>query len=74
MDASHSAGATYRYRFLVDGRVVSHGITTDLDRREREHRRRWPTGRIERVGEPTSHRDAWDWEHEQTAVGSLRAD
>ena len=74
MDASEQLGITYRYKFLVGGRVVRHGITTDLDRREREHQRRWPTGRIEPVGEPTSHREAWDWEHEQSAAKSAHAD
>ena len=56
---------TYRYRFKVDSRVVHYGITTDLARREREHRKRWPGGAIEKVGQPTSHRDAWEWEREQ---------
>ena len=35
---------TYKYRFKVGGKVVHCGITSDLARREREHRRRWPTG------------------------------
>ena len=56
---------TYKYRFKVDGRVVHHGITTDLQRREREHRQRWPDGVIEQVGQPTSHRDPWEWERQQ---------
>ena len=66
MDTATVANTTYRYRFLVDDRVVYHGITTDLFRREREHQRRWPGGRIEQVGDPTSHREAWDWEREQS--------
>ena len=64
---------TYKYRFKVDGRVVHHGITTDLERREHEHRHRWPDGFIEQVGQPTSHRDAWEWEREQTPPGSATA-
>lgn len=55
---------TYKYRLKVGERVVHHGITTDLLRREREHRRRWPHARIEQVGEPTSHREAWEWERQ----------
>ena len=57
--------STYKYRFRVDGRVVHCGITTDLARREREHRRRWPTGRIEKVGRATTREEAWRWERQQ---------
>ena len=46
---------TYRYRFIVDGRTVHIGITIDLARRELEHRRRWPDGRIQKVGRATTH-------------------
>ena len=53
---------TYKYRFKVDGKVVLCGITTDLKRREHEHRHRWPNGHIEQVGKPTTHEEAWDWE------------
>lgn len=67
MSAVTPANGTYRYRFLVDDRVVCHGITTDLCRRQREHQRRWPGGHIEQVGDPTSHCEAWDWKQEQSA-------
>lgn len=59
------AGTTFKYRFKVDGQVVHCGFTTDLARREQEHRRRWPTGRIEQVGGPTTHEEAWEWERQQ---------
>lgn len=59
------ARTTYKYRFKVDGKVLLCGITTDLARREREHRRRWPTGRIEQVGPATTREDAWNWERQQ---------
>jgi len=73
MEVAAAPVKTYKYRFKVDGRVVHHGITTDLQRREREHQRRWPDGIIEQVGKPTSHRDAWEWEREQTLPGSATA-
>ena len=73
LGASVTLGKTYRYRFKVDGRVVYVGITTDLQRREREHQRRWPGGVIEQVGQPTSHRDAWEWERQQASPGSATA-
>ena len=55
---------TYKYRLKVGDRVVYHGITTDLRRREFEHRRRWSGARIEQVGEATTHREAWEWERQ----------
>ena len=59
------ARTTYKYRFKVNGKVVFCGITTDLKRREQEHRRRWPNGRIVQVGKPTTHEEAWSWERQQ---------
>lgn len=56
-----SSRNTYRYQLKVGDRVVYYGFTTDLQRREREHRRRWPSAAIEPLGEPTSHREAWEW-------------
>lgn len=56
---------TYKYRFKVGEKVVHCGITSDLARREEEHRRRWPTGRIEQVGPATTHEEAWNWERGQ---------
>ena len=73
LGASVTLGKTYRYRFKVDGRVVYVGITTDLQRREREHQRRWLGGVIEQVGQPTSHRVAWEWERQQAVPGSATA-
>jgi predicted GIY-YIG superfamily endonuclease len=55
----------FRYRFKVGGKVVHCGITADLARREHEHRRRWPTGRIEQVGPATTREEAWHWERQQ---------
>ena len=68
MIAATETATTFRYRFLVDDRIVHCGITTDLARREREHRVRWPSGRIEPVGEPTSHAEAWKWMRRQDAA------
>lgn len=67
MVAATPKTTTYRYHFLVDSRVVHSGITTVLERREREHQYRWPNGRIEAVGGPTSHAKAWEWERRQAS-------
>ena len=56
---------TYKYRFMVDGKVLLYGFTTDLERRENEHRVRWPEGHIEKVGRRTTHEAAWNWERQQ---------
>ncbi len=49
---------TYRYHFIQDNRIVYSGITTDLRRREEEHKRHFGEGsRIKQVGRPTT-RDA----------------
>ena len=53
---------TYRYRLKVGDRVILHGFTTDLARRQKEHQLRWPAARVEPIGEATSHREAWEWE------------
>ncbi len=68
-----AARTTYKYRFKVDGKVVHSGITADLVRREREHRRRWPTGSIEQVGPATTHEKAWHWERQQAEQRSNSA-
>ena len=60
-----STKTTYKYHFKVHGKVVHSGITIDLKRREREHRRRWPTGQIEQVGRRTTREEAWNWERKQ---------
>lgn len=65
---------TYRYRFFVNDRVMLCGFTTDLERREREHQVRWPTGHIKQVGAATTHQEAWDWEREQRGIKSASAD
>lgn len=55
---------TYRYQLKVGDNVVLYGFTTDLRRREREHRRRWPQAEVEPIGGPTTHREAWEWERQ----------
>ena len=68
-----SSRSTYKYHFKVDGKVVFSGTTSDLERREKEHRRRWPTGCIEKVGRATTHRKAWEWNRKQTEERYSRA-
>ncbi len=53
---------TFKYVYLQGNKVSHGGITNDLDRRESEHRRRWPSGRIRQVGRRTTHTAARGWE------------
>ena len=53
---------TYKYRFKVGNKVVHCGITKDLQRREAEHREKWPKGHIKQVGVRTTEDAARKWE------------
>lgn len=52
---------TFRYVLKVNGKVVFHGFTTNLELQWRRHKRRWPDSEIEQVGDPTTHELAYDW-------------
>ena len=54
----------YTYRFYVAGNEVHGGITTDPQRREREHQQRWPTGYMRIVGGPMTEAQARLWERQ----------
>ena len=57
---------TFKYKFRNRlGRIVHKGITNDLDRRESEHRQKWPGGQIEKVGNKTTRRAAREWERDE---------
>ncbi|MFQ5645419.1 MAG: hypothetical protein ACE5GM_00685 [bacterium] len=58
---------TYKYLFKVGDKTVYWGITTDLERREREHKRKWPKGHIIQVGRKTTKEVAREWEEIRTA-------
>lgn len=54
----------YRYELVVDGKVVFHNFTTDLDLAQQNHLRRYPRGEVRQVGDPTTHREAFLWNKE----------
>ena len=56
---------TYKYRFKVGNKIVHSGITDDLERREQEHNRKWPTGHIVQAGHRTTEEAAREWEEKQ---------
>ena len=53
---------TYKYDFKVGNKIVHSGITNDLDRREQEHKQRWRSGHIVKVGRATTEEAARKWE------------
>jgi hypothetical protein len=53
---------TYKYTVESGSRTVYVGVTTDLDRRAKEHRRRWPSATIRKVGLVTTRDQALAWE------------
>jgi len=55
---------TYKYEFKIGNKVVHGGITIDLERRAREHQRKWPNGHIKQVGRKTTDTGARAWEKE----------
>jgi hypothetical protein len=52
----------YKYDFKVGNKIVHSGKTKDLDRREQEHKQRWPNGHIVQVGRATTDDAARKWE------------
>lgn len=53
---------TYKYDFKVGNKIVHSDITNDLERREQEHKLRWPNGHIVKVGKATTEEAARKWE------------
>jgi len=56
---------TFKYQFKVGTKIVHGGVTSDLDRREKEHQQKWPGGHIKQVGRRTTEEAARDWEMER---------
>lgn len=55
----------FKYHFKIGDEIVRSGITQNLARQEIELRKRWPAGRIEKVGQASSRRGATQWERRQ---------
>jgi predicted GIY-YIG superfamily endonuclease len=63
--AKARARDTYKYYFKVGNKIVHGGITDDLERREEEHKQKWPNGHIVQVGRRTTEEAAMEWEEEK---------
>lgn len=53
---------TFTYDFKVGQKIVHSGITDDIERREMEHKERWPKGHIVKVGVAKTEEAALAWE------------
>lgn len=63
---------TFTYNFKVGQKIVHSGITNDLDRRETEHKQRWPD-HIVKVGAAKTEDAARSWEKtKQKTIKPLR--
>ena len=61
---------TFKYHFKLGRKIVHTGITNDLNRREREHKRTYgEDGQITKVGIATTLDAALRWETEQARMG-----
>ncbi len=56
---------TYKYHYKIGNKIVHGGITSDLERRESEHKQKWPDGHIKQVGRKTTEEAARNWEKEK---------
>lgn len=56
---------TYKYHYKRGNKILKSGITDDLDRREQEHRQKWPKGHIVQDGRRTTRDAALEWERKQ---------
>jgi predicted GIY-YIG superfamily endonuclease len=54
----------YKYQLKEGNKVVHRGITEDLERREKEHQQKRPSGHIKQVGRRTTEEAARTWEDE----------
>jgi hypothetical protein len=52
----------YRYDYKVGNTIRHSGITTDPERREGEHQRRWPGGHLVIQGPKVTEETAREWE------------
>ena len=56
---------TYKYHYKIRNKIVHGGITNDLERRESEHKQKWPDGHIKQVGRKTTEEAARKWEKDK---------
>ena len=56
---------TYKYHQKIKNKIVHSGITNDLERRENEHKQKWPSSHIKQIGRRTTKDAGLDWEKDQ---------
>jgi predicted GIY-YIG superfamily endonuclease len=53
---------TYKYVLKAGNRIVHRGVTSDLKRREAEHKAHIPQSHVVQVGRRTTREQALEWE------------
>lgn len=53
---------TYKYVVKIGKRVVHQGVTSDLKRREAEHKAHSPKSHVVKIGRKTTRERALEWE------------
>ncbi|MBA7689338.1 hypothetical protein ES703_97844 [subsurface metagenome] len=71
VDGKRMPRDAYKYEFKVGDKVVHRGITDDLVRREREHRKECPDGHMKQMGRRTTKEAARKWEREHLKSGGI---
>lgn len=56
---------TCKYYVKIGNKIVDGGITTDLERREKEREREYPGSHLYKVGHRTTEEAAREWEKEE---------
>lgn len=58
---------TYRYHLKQGNKIIRSGITNDIERREKEHQRKYGNGvHVQQVGNRTTRIAATDWKKKQS--------
>ncbi len=55
----------HKYYVKVGNRIVHVGTTDDLERKEKEHKKTWPNGKIVKVGRRTTEEAAKKWKEKK---------
>ena len=53
-----------RYHYWWRGKVVHRGVTKDLEKREQDHKQKWPGGHIQQIGPSVTKDTSLKWERE----------
>lgn len=59
---------TYKYKVILNGKIIEVGITHDLKIRASDTKIRFPDAIVKQVGRKTTFQEAGEWEKEQSCM------